>query len=491
MAHIVPTGTPVNDAERLVVAHLRDHGPRNWTVLPNVEIQRQGDRYEIDLVVVTEQAVCLLDVKGTRGRIEVSGRRWYPEGRDGFPSPLGKLRHHARAVKGLISTGSRRDGCPGLKKLYVDQLIVLTAGDAVLDDPGGTDARDVTSLERLVPVLADPYRVPRRFSGTGPLPVEPVLAALNAAVRPRNGPLRFGGWEVVERLGEGDQVAEYRARNAYLPGSTATRLLRVYRADPYLTSDADRRAQLLRIGNAYESLSQLPQHPNVVGAHDFFGTEDESRYVLVLDDPAASTLRYRLSEPEAEQPLAADPLGDRVVHSVELARGVLRGLAHAHGHGVLHRAVSPATILVDPAGRPMLTGFDYAKPRPSREHTVAWELPDATDPSYAAPETGLRPDQASAASDVYSAGAVFAELLLGRPPFPSLLEQHERDCQLPLDALRAAGAGPELAAWLQWLCAADPASRPTAREALWGLDSAGRVERPRVYRSAEPGPVRS
>ena len=81
MATVIPIGEPVNDAERAVIAHLRDHGPASWTVLHNFEIGQGGEWFEVDLAVLTPHAVYLIDVKGTRGLIEVDRSRWYPEGR--------------------------------------------------------------------------------------------------------------------------------------------------------------------------------------------------------------------------------------------------------------------------------------------------------------------------------------------------------------------------------------------------------------------------
>ena len=79
MAEIIGGGEPVNDAERAVIRHLRDHGPAHWVVLHNIDLRlRDNRKYEIDVLVVTEYAVTLIDVKGTHGRIEVAGGRWYP-----------------------------------------------------------------------------------------------------------------------------------------------------------------------------------------------------------------------------------------------------------------------------------------------------------------------------------------------------------------------------------------------------------------------------
>src|SRR5690349_13005851 len=103
-ARIVAVGEAVNDAERRVIAHLRDHAPNDWTVLHSVEIPHGSRLFEVDLVVVTGHAVYVIDVKGTRGRIEVDGSYWYPTRRAPFRSPVPKLQSHAKQLKSILET---------------------------------------------------------------------------------------------------------------------------------------------------------------------------------------------------------------------------------------------------------------------------------------------------------------------------------------------------------------------------------------------------
>lgn len=90
MAKVIPVGQPVNDAERSAIAYLRDRLPDSYILLHNFEIERQGERFEIDIALLTPHALYLIDVKGTRGTIDVYGNKWYPEGRAPYPTPLGK-----------------------------------------------------------------------------------------------------------------------------------------------------------------------------------------------------------------------------------------------------------------------------------------------------------------------------------------------------------------------------------------------------------------
>ena len=200
-ARIVAVGEAVNDAERLVIRHLREHGRDDWTVLHSVEIQQRDGLFEVDLVVVTGHAVYVIDVKGTRGAIEADGGRWYPAGRAPFRSPLPKLRGNSKSLKGLLETADLR-----LARVYTGALVVLSSSDAVLYDRSSDqrDAKATVRLDELVDALADKSRVPSsgRFDLDIAAHQDTIVNAVKGSARPPSGPLRFGNWVVVEKLSE-------------------------------------------------------------------------------------------------------------------------------------------------------------------------------------------------------------------------------------------------------------------------------------------------
>ena len=466
MATVIPIGEPVNDAERAVIAHLRDHGPASWTVFHNFEIGQGGEWFEVDLAVLTLHAIYLIDVKGTRGLIEVDRSRWYPEGRAPFTSPLAKLRSHARVFKGLLTASN--PGRRELEDVFVTAAVVLTAPDANFVDPDGRDAPDVITFNRCVAFLSDRNLVPTRFSRNITPMLGMVRSLIQGKAKKRTGPLQFGNWVVTERLGSTDQCTEYRARNAFAGTHSGAVLLHVYQADPYLP-ESEHVAQRARIANAYQALSRLPAHPGIVGAKDFFPTEAEDRFVLVTEDVPGQALRLHLSRPNLV--LTFD-------QKLGIARGMLAALAHAHAHEVVHRALNPTTILVGRDGRVSLTGFDFARTGVERSHTIAGQIVDELDTHYLAPECQGRPEAASPAADMFAAGLVLYELFMGERPFADATELHERRAVFPeRPSFQATELPAEMIEWLQGLCAFTSEERPSATEALTRLERIGSTPR--------------
>lgn len=461
MATVIPIGAPVNDAERLAIAHLRDHLPGSYLVFHNFEIRRDGTIFEVDIAVLTPHALYLVDVKGTRGLIDVYGAKWYPEGRQPFSSPLLKLRGHARTVKGIL-TGSQ-PGNRDLDQVYVDAAVVLTAPDAHLVDQGRVDVDHVTTLAKAAAFFQNASRIPGKFEKNITRLHAMVRSALLGVARARSGPLVLGDWEVVERLGASDTFTEYRAINVFAGKRGGTALLRVYQADPYLDAEA-RARQKARISNGFVALNRLPGHPLIAGAKSFTALEGEDRYVLVTEDVAGQALRLHIDKPH---------LALTLDQKLRVARELLEALAFCHAREVVHRDLSPSTLLLGSDGHIRLTGFDHARAGTDRSFTIAADIVDRVDPHYAAPETWKEPAHASPASDVFGAGLVLYELFTGRRPFSSPTEVFDHGALFPVKAsAHRAEIAPPLDVWLQGLCAFQPGQRPTAVAALGTLEEA-------------------
>ncbi|PNB49081.1 protein kinase [Pseudomonas sp. GW456-12-10-14-LB2] len=457
MAKVIPIGQPVNDAERSAIAYLRDRLPDSYTLLHNFEIERQGERFEIDIALLTPHALYLIDVKGTRGTIDVYGNKWYPEGRAPYPSPLGKLRGHARTVKGLVTQA--HPGRNELNDIYVDAAILLTAPDAHLIDREQLDSDRVVKLKDAERYFKDATRIPARFSKNILQQQGLILHALKV-VKPASAVQRFGHWEVKEKLGAAQAYSEFRAENAFAGG---TARLRVYQADPYQPEDV-RKAQVNRIANAYRALSKLPLHPNIVAARDFFPSDDDRSFILILDDAPGQALTVHMARPQ---------LALTLDQKWRVAKDLLAALAHAHQHGVVHRNLTPGAILIGQDGTTRITDFDFAKPVENRSLSIAADIVDLVEKAYVSPEAFREPGAASSASDIFSAGVIIYELFTGERPFagePTTVWDRVGEFLNKPSTLR-----PELNdafdVWLQSLCAFDEHKRPPAPNALAALNA--------------------
>ena len=98
-----------------------------------------------------------------------------------------------------------------------------------------------------------------------------------------------------------------------------------------------------------------------------------------------------------------------------------------HDHGVIHRDMKPANVMLCDDGTLRIMDFGIAKTEAMRRITFGGFSPTMGTPDYMAPEQikGKRGDQRT---DIYSLGAILYEMLTGPGslPGPERLCGHER-----------------------------------------------------------------
>ena len=201
-------------------------------------------------------------------------------------------------------------------------------------------------------------------------------------------------------------------------------------------------------------MTALPGHPNILTVRDFFANEDENQFVLVTEDVAGQALRQHIAK--ASLSLTFD-------QKIAIVRDVLAALDHAHRSEpqVVHRNLTPDAVLVGESGRALLCGFDHARRGKGEFSTIAEAIVDELNPIYQAPECDKDPSQASVASDLYAAGLIFYELLVGEPAWTSIDDMMDKDAIFPVKPSELKPELPvEFDEWLQGLCAFDAEDRP-------------------------------
>lgn len=208
-------------------------------------------------------------------------------------------------------------------------------------------------------------------------------------------------YEILAVAGQGGMSTVYKARHTYMDRIVAVKLLH-----PHLVSDPISIQRFQQESKAASSLS----HPNVITVFDF-GVSEGMAYLVMdyLDGPTVGDLIDQGGAvPERE--------------ALDIFRQVLRGLAHAHSKGVIHRDLKPRNLVlkVEEDGSVLLKIVDFgiAKIVPqdgeaSQHLTLTGEVFGS--PIYMSPEqcAGNKLDKRA---DFYSLGCVMYEVLTGLPP---------------------------------------------------------------------------
>ena len=204
----------------------------------------------------------------------------------------------------------------------------------------------------------------------------------------------FAHYRIDTFIGAGGMAAVYQAFDTRLERNVAIKVLPRYsQTDEYIH----------RFEREARAMARL-FHPNIVAIHDF-GQQDQNLY-LVMNLVSGGTLEKRLK---------GLPVPPHEV--VRFLLPVVYALAYAHRHGIIHRDVKPANILMDTERRPILSDFGIAKIVTGDEGApITRTGMGLGTPDYIAPEQGLG-KKVDGRADIYSLGVIFYEMLTGSKPF--------------------------------------------------------------------------
>lgn len=229
-----------------------------------------------------------------------------------------------------------------------------------------------------------------------------------------------GRYEVGALLGRGGMAEVRRARDARLGREVAVKQLRVDLAtDPTFQMRFQREAQAAARLN----------HPNIVSVHDTGEEPDPTSSVMVpyivMELVEGHTLRELLRSGRKIQPAKA----------LEFTQGVLEALEYSHRAGIVHRDIKPANVMLTPSGLVKVMDFGIARAVADTSATMTQTAAVIGTAQYLSPEQA-RGETVDARSDIYSAGCLLYELLVGRPPFTgdspvSVAYQHVREQPVP------------------------------------------------------------
>jgi serine/threonine-protein kinase len=210
----------------------------------------------------------------------------------------------------------------------------------------------------------------------------------------QNNHLLNNRYQLISKIGSGGMAVVFKARDLMLERDVAIKVLRKdYSENPSF------RQRFRHEAKAAANLS----HSNIVTIHDF--GFDQAVLFIVMEFIPGITLKKYIGQQGRLTTKEAVPL---MVQACE-------GIGYAHRAGILHCDIKPQNILITHDRRAKVTDFGIARAlssiRSDEQSSIVWGSPQYFSPEQAA---GKAP---SPASDVYSLGVIFFEMLTGQLPF--------------------------------------------------------------------------
>jgi serine/threonine-protein kinase len=281
-------------------------------------------------------------------------------------------------------------------------------------------------------------------------------------------------YELGEILGFGGMSEVHLARDMRLHRDVAIKVLRADLArDPSF---------YLRFRREAQNAAAL-NHPAIVAVYDTGEAETPTGPLpyIVMEYVDGVTLRDIVHND--------GPMETR--RAIEVIADACQALNFSHQHGIIHRDVKPANIMISKTGAVKVMDFGIARALADANSVTQTAAVIGT-AQYLSPEQA-RGEKVDARSDVYSLGCVLYEILTGEPPFigdspVAVAYQHVREDALP-PSHRNPAIGPELDAVVLKSLAKNPDNRyQTAAEMradLVRVHSGEQPDAPKVFTDAE------
>lgn len=200
---------------------------------------------------------------------------------------------------------------------------------------------------------------------------------------------KIGKYQIVKKLGSGGFGTVYLAEDTFLKTERALKIPhRGYKV-------GDKNGSLLD-----ESIVQtkLLDHPNIV---KLLTVDIIDTYIIMVMEYIKGIDLETMLDKENKLNIAA---------ALRFFGQILSALAFAHSHKVIHRDIRPSNILIDEKNNVKITDFGTSTLMDEKQYATT----RIGSPPYMAPEQFE--GRAVFASDIYSAGCLFYEMISGLPP---------------------------------------------------------------------------
>jgi len=206
---------------------------------------------------------------------------------------------------------------------------------------------------------------------------------------------KVGRYEITGELGRGAMGVVYKALDPTIGRTVALKTMR-------LDGHGMESAELVHRFQNEARAAGLLSHPNIVTIYD--AGEHNGIFYIAMEYIEGTTL---------DQVLAQRQILD-FEEIVRISREICRGLDYAHAHGIIHRDVKPANIMLTVQGSVKIMDFGIAKAGGSMTSTGQV----LGTPNYMSPEQ-VRGKSLDGRTDLFSFGVALYEMVTGEKPFNS------------------------------------------------------------------------
>jgi len=466
-------------------AGLPNHEPyRAWS---NFEFQTSdGAIYEVDLLVLTKQGLWLVEIKSWPGRVRGDVATWTRTHDGKTVTEDNPVLLANRKAKALVSLLKAQPAARTIRMPWLEAVVFLSADNLQCELTG--QGLNRVLLQDLPGTESTPERpgiLAALLNRQGP-GIEPESRSLidikvakslsrameQAGLRPSQKSRRVGDYILGDLLADGPGYQDRLAKHASFENVFCrVRQYTVAQAD----SEEERQRRKRAAAREFQIIQSL-NHPNILPVQDYKEHELGPALLFKYLDPQAIRFDHYLAT--RCHKLTSD-------ERLKLLRQIADAIRYAHRRRIVHRALSPQSILLmkDEGGRqraeqersdgtmrvqePTSPFDDPSKiyvqvynwqvgvrdnSTVSGRVTNVEDLVEAQSFVYMAPEAIADQRLVTEASDIFSLGAIAYHLFASRPPAssPSELARILREKKgLSLSAV-VDGVGPKLEEMIQW-----------------------------------------
>ena len=210
---------------------------------------------------------------------------------------------------------------------------------------------------------------------------------------------QLGRYQLTRVLGRGAMGLVYEGLDPRLNRAVAVKtILKGHLMDAELAADYS--ARFVREAQAAARLT----HPHIVTVFDF-GEQDDVAY-LVMELVQGRELAAHFDGHDFFD----------LPHALRIMGELLDALGYAHQHGIVHRDVKPANVMIDRLGRVKLTDFGVARLADAGGADRTQPGTMVGTPSYMSPEQ-IQGLAVGSRADLFAAGVILYQFLTRQKPF--------------------------------------------------------------------------